>query len=60
MNYPGKVIIDEVQYAPNLFRYIKIDVDDSNEFGVEYFEAVDETIFYGPKLDVKLRLAFCA
>ena len=27
MNYPGKVIIDEVQYAPELFPYIKIEVD---------------------------------
>ncbi len=33
MNYQGKLIIDEVQYAPNLFSYIKIDVDNSNENG---------------------------
>ena len=33
MNYKGPVIIDEVQYAPNLFPYIKLDVDNSNEVG---------------------------
>ena len=33
MNYPGPIIIDEVQYAPNLFPYIKMDVDSSNEKG---------------------------
>ena len=33
MNYQGKLIIDEVQYAPKLLSYIKIDVDDSNEYG---------------------------
>lgn len=33
MNYKGKLIIDEVQYAPNLFSYIKMDVDNSNEKG---------------------------
>ena len=33
MNYQGKLTIDEVQYAPNLFSYIKIDVDESNEYG---------------------------
>ena len=33
MNYPNKVIIDEVQYAPELFPYIKIEVDKSNEKG---------------------------
>ena len=26
MNYKGKLIIDEVQYAPNLFSYIKMDL----------------------------------
>ncbi len=30
-NYNGPLIIDEVQYAPNLFSYIKMDVDNSNE-----------------------------
>lgn len=33
MNYKGPVIIDEVQYAPNLFPYIKMDVDENNEKG---------------------------
>lgn len=33
MNHPGKVIIDEVQHAPELFPYIKMEVDDSNEKG---------------------------
>ncbi len=33
MNYKGKLIIDEVQYAPNLFSYIKMDVDETNEYG---------------------------
>lgn len=33
MNHPGKVIIDEVQYAPELFPYIKMEVDDTNEKG---------------------------
>lgn len=33
MNYPGKVIIDEVQYAPQLFSYIKMEVDKTNEKG---------------------------
>ena len=33
MNHPGKVIIDEVQYAPELFSYIKMEVDDSKEKG---------------------------
>ena len=33
MNYPGKIIIDEVQYAPNLFPYIKMDVDETGEYG---------------------------
>ena len=33
MNYPGKVIIDEIQYAPELFSYIKLDVDNSNVKG---------------------------
>ncbi len=30
-NYPPPVIIDEVQYAPSLFRYIKIEVDKNRE-----------------------------
>lgn len=33
MNYNGPIIIDEVQYAPNLFSYIKEDIDKSNEKG---------------------------
>lgn len=33
MNYSGPIIIDEVQYAPKLFSYIKMDIDDSNEKG---------------------------
>lgn len=33
MNYKGPIIIDEVQYAPNLFPYIKMEVDESNEKG---------------------------
>lgn len=33
MNHPGKLIIDEVQYAPKLFPYIKIEVDKSNDKG---------------------------
>ena len=36
MNYPGKIIIDEVQYAPNLFPYIKMDVD-SNAIKGKYW-----------------------
>jgi len=33
MNYQGPLIIDEIQYAPNLFPYIKMEVDNSNEKG---------------------------
>lgn len=33
MNYSGPLIIDEVQYALNLFSYIKMDVDESNQKG---------------------------
>ena len=33
MNYNGPIVIDEVQYAPNLFSYIKMDVDDNAEKG---------------------------
>lgn len=33
MNYKTPLIIDEVQYAPNLFSYIKMDVDESDEKG---------------------------
>ncbi len=29
----GKLIIDEVQYAPKLFSYIKMEVDNSKEKG---------------------------
>lgn len=32
-NYKGKLIIDEVQYAPNLFPYLKIEADNSDEKG---------------------------
>ena len=32
-NYKTPIIIDEIQYAPNLFSYIKMDVDKSNEKG---------------------------
>ena len=32
LNYPGNIIIDEVQYAPELFREIKRLVDESDEF----------------------------
>lgn len=31
--YNGKLIIDEIQYAPKLLSYIKMDVDQSNEYG---------------------------
>ena len=31
--YSGRLFIDEVQYAPNLLSYIKINVDNSNETG---------------------------
>ena len=33
MNNQGPLIIDEVQYAPKLLSYIKMDVDSSNESG---------------------------
>ena len=33
MNYNGPIVIDEVQYAPNLFSYIKMDVDENAEKG---------------------------
>lgn len=33
MNYTPPIIIDEIQYAPNLLSYIKLDVDDSSEKG---------------------------
>jgi hypothetical protein len=33
MNHPGKVIIDEIQYAPGLFREIKFRVDQSDDYG---------------------------
>lgn len=33
INHPGKIIIDEIQYAPELFPYIKMEVDNSNEKG---------------------------
>ena len=53
MNYKGKLIIDEIQYAPNLFSYIKMDVDESNEYGkywltgsqrFEFMKNVNETL----------------
>lgn len=31
--YSGRLFIDEIQYAPNLLSYIKINVDNSNETG---------------------------
>ena len=31
MNYQRPIIIDEVQYAPNLFSYLKMEVDENNE-----------------------------
>ena len=33
MNYPGEVIFDEIQYAPDLFSYIKIEADNSRKKG---------------------------
>lgn len=33
MNYKPPIIIDEIQYAPELLSYIKLDVDNSNEKG---------------------------
>lgn len=33
MNYPRPIIIDEVQYAPNLFSYLKMEVDENNKKG---------------------------
>lgn len=33
LNHPGKLIIDEVQYAPALFREIKFRVDKKSEYG---------------------------
>ena len=33
LNYKRPLIIDEVQYAPNLFSYIKMEVDNNNEKG---------------------------
>lgn len=33
LNHPGKLIIDEIQYAPELFREIKLLVDQSDEYG---------------------------
>ena len=53
MNYNGKIIIDEIQYAPKLFSYIKMDVDDTNEYGkywltgsqkFELMKNIDETL----------------
>lgn len=33
LNHPGKLIIDEIQYAPHLFREIKFRVDKSQDYG---------------------------
>lgn len=33
LNHPGKLIIDEIQYAPSLFREIKFRVDQRSEYG---------------------------
>lgn len=33
LNHPGKMIIDEIQYAPELFREIKFRVDQNDEYG---------------------------
>lgn len=33
MNYKRPIIIDEVQYAPNLFSYLKMEVDKTNDKG---------------------------
>ncbi len=33
LNHPGKLIIDEIQYAPELFREIKHRVDRNHEYG---------------------------
>lgn len=33
LNHPGKLIIDEIQYAPELFREIKFRVDQNDEYG---------------------------
>ena len=33
MNYSGPIIVDEIQYAPNLFSYIKMDVDENQKKG---------------------------
>lgn len=33
MNYPGDVIFDEIQYAPDLFPYIKMEVDNYSKKG---------------------------
>ena len=37
MNYKGSLIIDEVQYAPELFPYIKMNVDNSEKKGQYFF-----------------------
>ena len=34
--YPAPVIIDEVQYAPKLFRYLKIRIDENRESNGQY------------------------
>ena len=47
MNYPGKLIIDEVQYAPKLFSYIKMDVDESLAGRVSIIEM--STLSYAEK-----------
>lgn len=53
LSNPGKLIIDEVQYAPNLFPYLKMEVDNSQERGLywltgsqkfELMKNVDESL----------------
>ena len=33
LNHPGKLVIDKIQYVPELFREIKLIVDRSDEYG---------------------------
>lgn len=42
LNHPGKLIIDEIQYAPSLFKEIKYRVDQSEDFG-QYILAGSQT-----------------
>lgn len=34
LNNPGKLVVDEVQYAPDLFPYFKMEIDRSNQNGI--------------------------